>query len=108
SAATWSAVFWLLSIGFTGLVGADILMSKGVIGMNHNEASAAASLKTLMSAEADFRANDRDANKVNDFWVADVAALYGLVPATGGESIKLIELSVAAADAAPLSKSGFA
>src|SRR5689334_9677177 len=35
-----------------------------------NERNASASLKTLASAEADFRANDRDNNKINDFWTA--------------------------------------
>ena len=36
-----------------------------------NERGAATALKTLASAEADFRANDRDKNGVNDFWTAD-------------------------------------
>jgi hypothetical protein len=62
------------------------------------------SLKTLASAEADFRANDRDGNGINDFWVGDVAGLYGLVPKgpPNSPSIKLIELSIAAADGDPL------
>ncbi len=67
-----------------------------------NERNASASLKTLATAQADFRANDRDNNKINDFWTGDVAGLYTLVPAGGKDPIKLIEVSVAAADAAPL------
>jgi hypothetical protein len=67
-----------------------------------NERNASASLKTLASAEADFRGNDRDNNKVNDFWTGDVSGLYTVTPAGSSDSIKLIELSVAAADAAPL------
>jgi prepilin-type N-terminal cleavage/methylation domain-containing protein len=75
-----------------------------------NERNASASLKTLSTAEADFRSNDRDGNLVNDFWTADVFALYGLIPPTGGTTtlpsdtgsatsiIKLIEPSVAGAD----------
>lgn len=70
--------------------------------LSQNERLVSASLKTLASAQADFRANDRDANKVNDFWTGDVAGLYALT--TGGQAIKLIELPVAAADAAPLPK----
>jgi outer membrane lipoprotein-sorting protein len=70
--------------------------------MASNERNASASLKTLATAEADFRANDRDNNHVNDFWTGDVAGLYTVVPAGGKEPIKLIELSVAAADGAPL------
>jgi general secretion pathway protein G len=68
-----------------------------------NERSGATTLKTLCSAEADFRANDRDWNHVNDFWTADVAGLYSCKD-SNGQSIKLIEVSVALADAAPLEK----
>jgi prepilin-type N-terminal cleavage/methylation domain-containing protein len=66
-----------------------------------NERNSSASLKTLATAEADFRANDRDGNHVTDFWTRDVAGLYGVFPPGGssGTSIKLIELSVAMADA---------
>src|SRR5258706_772519 len=47
-----------------------------------NERHAATMTKILSSAEADFRANDRDGNGVNDFWTGDVAGLYkyGLIP----------------------------
>jgi hypothetical protein len=59
------------------------------------------SLKTLTSAQADFRANDRDGDGVKQFWRADVAGLYALAPG-GGPAIKLIELSLAAADDRPV------
>ena len=58
-----------------------------------NERNAATSLKTLTSAEADFRFNDRDGNGVNDFWTGDVAGLY---------QWGLIERGVAEADTNPL------
>jgi prepilin-type N-terminal cleavage/methylation domain-containing protein len=72
-----------------------------------NERNASTSLKTLTSAEADFRANDRDWNHVNDFWTGDVKGLYTMTSAAvSGNSnsttdpiIKLIELSIASADA---------
>jgi len=65
-----------------------------------NERNASASLKTLATAEADLRSNDRDGNHVNDFWTADVEGLYTLFPSGGAATsiIKLIELSVAGAD----------
>src|SRR5262245_14151844 len=72
------------------------------------ERNSATSLKTLASAEADFRANDRDWNHVNDFWTGNVSGLYTVTsaaikgaeyPSTTDMSIKLIELSVASADA---------
>src|SRR5499426_4212981 len=47
-----------------------------------NERNASTSLKTVTTAESDFRSNDRDGNRVNDFWTADVWALYGLVGIT--------------------------
>lgn len=65
-----------------------------------NERNASASLKTLSSAQADFRANDRDGNGVNDFWTADVKSLYTMT-SPKGPSVKLIDLGVAAADADP-------
>ncbi len=69
-----------------------------------NERNASASLKTVATAEADFRSNDRDRNGKEDFWRADVAGLYTTVPKGGGEpdAIKLIELSIAAADDRPV------
>ena len=74
-----------------------------------NERNASASLKTLSSANADFRANDRDWNHVNDFWTADVKGLYTMtsakIPGAGTSPndppIRLIETEVAAADADP-------
>ncbi len=58
-----------------------------------NERNAAHFIKTLASAEADFRANDRDGNGVQDFWTADVSGLYSIA--------RLIDREVAEADARP-------
>jgi len=66
-----------------------------------NERSPSASLKTVASAQADFRGNDRDGNRIQDFWRADIAGLYAVKPPESEEMIKLIELSVAAADGRP-------
>jgi len=72
-----------------------------------NSQSASSRLHTLCSAEADFRANDRDGNHVNDFWTGDVKSLYTLTSAAvpgarGGTEdppIKVIGLLFAGADA---------
>jgi hypothetical protein len=66
-----------------------------------DERNPSTSLKTITSAQADFRANDRDGDGVNQFWRADIAGLYALAPG-GGPAIRLIELSVAAADDRPM------
>src|SRR5262249_39129655 len=71
-------------------------MEKGALASNERNASV--TLKTLATAEADFRANDRDENHVNDYWVADISGLYRVDP---GAAIKLIELATATADARP-------
>jgi type II secretory pathway pseudopilin PulG len=71
------------------------------------ERNAATSLKTVCVAQHDFRANDREGNRVNDFWTYDVKSLYCLTNAAitgnaGGNvdaPIRLIDLSLAAADA---------
>ncbi|MCI0544420.1 MAG: DUF2950 domain-containing protein, partial [Actinobacteria bacterium] len=61
-----------------------------------NQRNAQACLKTLATAQVDFRSNDRDNDRVNNFWVKDVAGLYGIE--TSGEAIKLIMLQTAQAD----------
>jgi hypothetical protein len=66
------------------------------------ERYASTTLKTISTAEADFRANDRDWNHVNDFWTRDIGGLWGIVPSNEKEPIKLIELSAAAADSDPV------
>lgn len=71
-----------------------------------NDRNASASLKTLATAEADFRSNDRDGNHVNDYWTGDVAGLFCIAPGEGKpdptNAIKLIEVSIAGADSNPL------
>lgn len=65
-----------------------------------NERNASTALKTLTSAQADFRANDRDGDGVNQFWRADVAGLYTVAP-RGGLPIQLIAPATAMADDRP-------
>ena len=67
-----------------------------------HERSASACLKTFTAAEIDFRANDRDGNKVQDFWTRDVSGLYALCPTDTPDPIKLIDVSLAGADSNPL------
>src|SRR4026207_555279 len=66
------------------------------------EAMASRAITTLTAAEADFRANDRDRNHVNDFWTGDVSGLYYLKPVDGGFELRLIDVEVANADARPI------
>lgn len=66
------------------------------------ERHASTTLKTFTSAEADFRANDRDHNKVADFWTGDVSGLYYVKPVDGGPEVRLIEVDAANADAKPI------
>lgn len=66
-----------------------------------NHRYAAAALRSFAAAQIEFRDRDVDADGRPGFWTADVAGLYGFVPAGSTEMVKLIELSVAAADAAP-------
>jgi hypothetical protein len=66
------------------------------------ERQASTSLKTLTSAEADYRANDRDGNKVNDFWTGDVSGLFYVKSPVDNREIRLIDEGVAKADSRPL------
>jgi hypothetical protein len=72
--------------------------------LRENEKAASAGLKTLSSAEADFRANDRDWNHVNDFWTGDVAGLYYVKSNEEGneKEVHLIDPAIAEADVRPL------
>jgi prepilin-type N-terminal cleavage/methylation domain-containing protein len=76
-----------------------------------NERNASASLKSAVTANHDFRSNDRDGNRFVDFWTGDVAGLSLIVPQVGtgappaaslnyGAAIRLVDLSVAGADGA--------
>ena len=74
-----------------------------------NERNASASLKSIVTANHDFRSNDRDGNRIVDFWTGDVAGLSLIVPQAGnsapatltyGAAIRLVDLSMAGADAA--------
>ena len=61
------------------------------------------SLKTIVSAQEEFRRTDSDGDGIRPFWRADVTGLYTSRP--GGDPakpiLKLIELSVAVADDRP-------
>lgn len=61
-------------------------------------------LKALMSAQMDFRANDREGDGVHHFWRGDIAGLYALKSKKDpqGPPIKLIDLSLARADDRPV------
>jgi len=84
---------------------------KSEVSIESNERNAISALKSVTAAQADFRANDRDNNRTNDFWVRDLAGLYGLAPSPDGKEdaapgkddgtniMKLIEAEFAAADA---------
>lgn len=62
------------------------------------------SLKTIASAQADYRDNDRDEDGKREFWRTDISGLYSVVPKDSREMIKLIEISLAGADDRPTGK----
>lgn len=61
-----------------------------------NDAAALRALMSIATAQADFRHNDRDRDRIAAYWTGDVAGLYAL------DDIRLIDPEVSAADAAPL------
>jgi len=93
-----AAALLLLALGF----GAVVEVGRHGLGGGRasNERNASVSLKTLTSAECDFKSNDRDQDGELAFWVGDVSRLRYLE--VRGVRIELIEGSVADADAAPL------
>lgn len=66
-----------------------------------SESSAAIQLKVLRDALVEFRHNDRDGNKIADYWVGDIAGLC-FMKGPDGKPLHLIDEALAGADAAPL------
>jgi prepilin-type N-terminal cleavage/methylation domain-containing protein len=66
-----------------------------------NERNASTSLKTISTAQADFKGQDRDQNKIRDYWTRDVSGLFTLCPIGFNDPIRLIEITLAGADSAP-------
>jgi hypothetical protein len=89
-------------VGGCGLVA--VLMSVSMTGLRSaraeaNERNAAASLKSVVTAEEIFRANDMDRNGVADYWTANVAGLYCLTDTQAGNAIAALnDIAVASAD----------
>lgn len=99
---------WLPSVDLLVFLGVGVIITAlcipALLGSQRasNERHASTFLKSLSSAEADFRANDRDGNRVNDFWTGDVSGLYYVRPQGGGPEVRLIEEPLANADAKPV------
>ncbi|MBI3857617.1 MAG: hypothetical protein HY293_18200 [Planctomycetes bacterium] len=58
-----------------------------------------AALRSIYSAQMAFASRDLDENGVKDYWRKDIAGLFAFTPSTG-QPLKLIQQSVACADAA--------
>lgn len=92
----------MVIVTIIGIVAAIAIPSLMKSQKSSNERNAATSLKNISTAEVDFFTNDRDANGVKDFWTRDVSGLYTLCSLQSPEPIKLVELTLAAADSNPL------
>ncbi len=91
----------LLAVLLVGIVAAlALMMPPRKPRRTSEDRCAEASLRTVASAQADFRANDRDGNGREDFWRGDVAGLYAL-RSPDGNPIKLIYIGMAGADHSP-------
>src|SRR6185369_7605477 len=94
--SSWPAIIIVGSVVVT-VIGFVILPGLFATGRHGStERNSSTSLKTLSSAEADFRANDRDWNHVNDFWTGNVSGLYTMTSAAvkGGEANSTTDPSI--------------
>lgn len=65
-----------------------------------NQRNAAASIRSIRTAQENFKLNDLDRNGVKDYWTADIAGLYCLqVKTTTNAVAALNDIGVASADA---------
>jgi prepilin-type N-terminal cleavage/methylation domain-containing protein len=69
-----------------------------------NERNASGSMKHFQSEQTLFKTADGDSNGNSDYWIGDIAGLYRIASANSSvnQGIKLVEPSVASADAAPI------
>ncbi|GEM_PF-662427 len=92
----------MIVVAIIGLIAAIALPSLLNAIRTANERNASGSLRTIATAQADFHANDRDGNGVQDYWTRDVAGLFCIDNTSIGPiavtPIKLIEVSIALAD----------
>ncbi len=96
----WEVFILLIILLFVAVVATIAIPLFHLSGRASNDRSVQSSLKTLACAELDFRANDRDGDRVQNFWTGDVAGLYCIRagPSPPGPPNKLIDLETAAAD----------
>lgn len=91
----------MIVIAIIAIVAAIALPNLLSAQLSSNERSASTGMRSLCTSEFDFRSNDRDNNRLQDFWTGDVSGLYRLTDASGN-LMKLIELPVAQQDGLPL------
>jgi len=63
-----------------------------------NERNASASIKVVLTANLDYRTNDRNDDGMPNYWCASIAGLYTTTDGLGQE-LRLIDVTVALADA---------
>lgn len=69
--------------------------------VRRNHRNVAACLRSIVTAQENFKSNDLDRNSVNDYWTGDIAGLYCLqVNTTENAVAALNDIGVASADAA--------
>lgn len=71
-----------------------------------NERNASASLKSLVTAQENFRHHDLDRNGVNDYWTGDVAGLFCLRSRSAAAPGVRIDSKIASADSFRLDDQG--
>jgi len=68
------SILAILTAAFAGMIGSaeQTTVYRSLL----EDLTSQATLASLAAGEVDWRGCDRDWNKVNDFWTADVAGLY--------------------------------
>jgi prepilin-type N-terminal cleavage/methylation domain-containing protein len=97
----FSLIELMIVIAIIAIIAALALPSLVSTQVSANERNASTGLKTVVTSEVDFRANDRENNRIQDFWTGDLSGLYRLSDAAG-QPLKLIELPVAQMDGTPM------
>ncbi|MBI5779462.1 MAG: DUF2950 family protein [Planctomycetes bacterium] len=92
---------WVVMIPFIAIVAAIAIPNLLSGRISANEASAAASLKLMTSAEALWRQQDADGNGAMDYWTYDVSCFYRALRPDNATEVAFIPIDLARADINP-------
>jgi len=89
----------MIVIAIIAIISAIAIPSLLAAGRASNERNASGSLKSVLVANIDYKTNDRNGDTMSNFWCASISGLYTATSGTSNVEVRLIEVTLALADA---------